>query len=76
MVLAAAMAAVPACSSSTPAPAEPTPAEPAPVYGMAVEEPAPPKNETTTKQTPDAAVPIKATAPKDVDIYGLAPDSE
>ena len=80
MVLAAAMAAVPACSSSTPAAAPvsaepaPTPAEPAPpepVYGIAVED-----TDTPKMQTPDAAVPIKAEPPEEVDIYGIAPDTD
>ncbi len=68
IVLAATIAAVPACSSTS----EP---EAVPVYGIAVEDPDVPKTETPAKQT-DAAVPIKAEPPEEVDIYGLAPDTE
>lgn len=63
MVLAATIAALPACSGST------TASAPEPEHGVAADKPDTPKKEAL-----DASVPVRAEDPVDVDVYGIAPD--
>lgn len=76
MVLAATLAAVPACSGSTTASApEPehsvTTDEPESEHVVTTDEPEAPKKEAL-----DASVPVSAEKPVDVDVYGIAPDMD